>query len=187
MGMGLHLASAALWLVGVVGTATAAPAALPGSACGSPPVPATLVRVTVRQVVDGDTIRVRGPRGAELVRLIGIDAPEVYNGERLEAAARRAGRSAAEIRAQGLRSAAFARRVLVRREVGLEFDVQRHDRFGRTLAYVWLSDGTMFNWLILREGYAQVLTIPPNVRYAALFVACQREARAAMRGLWARE
>jgi micrococcal nuclease len=52
------------------------------------------------------------------------------------------------------------------------------------LAYVWLRDGTLFNVLILREGYAQILTIPPNVRYAELFLACQREARQANRGLW---
>jgi micrococcal nuclease len=40
--------------------------------------------------------------------------------------------------------------------------------------------------LTLREGYARVLTVPPNVRYAALFVACERDAREARRGLWGR-
>jgi micrococcal nuclease len=67
--------------------------------------------------------------------------------------------------------------------VGLEPDVQSRDRYGRLLAYLW-QDKTLFNLLIVKEGYAQVLTIPLNVRYADIFLVCQREARAARRGLW---
>ncbi len=89
-------------------------------------------------------------------------------------------------RSAGAHPAAFTRKQLDGKDLGLQFDVQRHDRYGRTLAYVWLTDGRLFNLLILREGYAQVLTIPPNVRYANLFVACQREARENRRGLWGR-
>jgi hypothetical protein len=68
--------------------------------------------------------------------------------------------------------------------VALEFDVERIDPYGRVLAYVWLSDGTMFNEVLLREGYAQVATFPPNVKYTERFLAAQREARAENAGLW---
>ena len=43
--------------------------------------------------------------------------------------------------------------------------MQARDRYGRLLAYVWLPDGRMLNVEIMLEGYAQVLTVPPNVRY----------------------
>lgn len=102
----------------------------------------------------------------------------------LDRDARRADRSRAAILAMGRRAAAFARRHLDLQTVGLEFDVQPRDRYGRLLAYVWTSDGVLFNRLIVAEGYAQVMTVPPNVRYAALLRACEREAREARRGLW---
>ena len=61
--------------------------------------------------------------------------------------------------------------------VKLELDVQPRDKYGRLLAYVYLSDGTMLNALLVQEGYAQVMTIPPNVKYQDLFLKLQREAR----------
>ncbi|MDQ7841598.1 MAG: thermonuclease family protein [bacterium] len=72
------------------------------------------------------------------------------------------------------------------RKVGLELDVQARDRHGRKLAYLWLQNGDMFSILILKEGYAQVLTIPPNVRDAEASLSCEREARQARRGLLGR-
>jgi micrococcal nuclease len=64
-------------------------------------------------------------------------------------------------------------------EVSLEFDMERTGRYGRLLAYVWLPDGRMFNEVLLEEGYAQVATFPPNVRYVERFEKAQREARQA--------
>jgi micrococcal nuclease len=61
--------------------------------------------------------------------------------------------------------------------------VEREDRFGRTLAYVWLGDA-LFNERLLRDGYATVSTFPPNVRYVERFLAAQRFARNHDRGLW---
>ncbi len=112
------------------------------------------------------------------------DQSEVHESEKLHRDIRSSGRSKETIQALGRLAWNFTRKQLDGKDLGLEFDVQRHDRFGRTLAYVWLTDGRLFNLLILREGYAQVLTIPPNIRYASLFVACQREARENRRGLW---
>jgi micrococcal nuclease len=67
--------------------------------------------------------------------------------------------------------------------VRLETDVQARDRYGRLLAYVWVGD-VMVNAELVRQGYAQVMTVPPNVRHQELFVKLQREAREAGRGLW---
>ena len=62
--------------------------------------------------------------------------------------------------------------------------VDPRDRYGRALAYVYLSDGRMFNELLAERGYAVPLTIPPNVDFADRFVAAARRAREAGRGLW---
>ncbi len=152
--------------------------------CEDPPPP-RLAPGRVTSVIDGDTIRVQPSQGGlERVRLIGIDAPEVRPDPMLDRDAQRADRSRAAILAMGRRAAAFARRHLDRQTVGLELDVQPRDLYGRLLAYAWTSDGVLFNRLIVAEGYAQVMTVPPNVRYAALLRACEREAREARRGLW---
>jgi micrococcal nuclease len=52
------------------------------------------------------------------------------------------------------------------------------------LAYVWTPEGAMVNLVILWEGHAQVLTVRPNLKYQAVLLRCQREARDAGRGLW---
>jgi len=62
--------------------------------------------------------------------------------------------------------------------------VEKHDRYDRLLAYVYLKDGTFVNAKIVEEGYASLMTIPPNVRYADLFLKLYQEAREKRRGLW---
>jgi micrococcal nuclease len=142
----------------------------------SPPPPspedklATLGKVvTVSRVVDGDTIEVSPLVGGIAdVRLIGMDTPETYGGTE----------------PYGEEASAFTTQRLEGRKVALEFDVERIDPYGRVLAYVWLPDGKMFNEVLVREGYAQVATFPPNVKYVERFVAAQRQARAEGAGLW---
>ncbi len=68
--------------------------------------------------------------------------------------------------------------------VRLELDVQRRDKFGRILAYVYLKDGTFVNSWLVEHGYAMVMTVPPNVKHQGLFLRLQREAREAKQGLW---
>ena len=65
----------------------------------------------------------------------------------------------------------------------IELDVRTRDRYGRLLAYVWVGD-TMVNAELVRLGYAQVMTVTPNVKYQRLFLELQRDARNAHRGLW---
>jgi len=129
-------------------------------------------RITVRvvEVVDGDTIRVDLNGEETPVRLIGIDTPEKdgpYTDE--ECFGEQATRYTAE--------------ALGGRDVELEFDVERTDRFDRTLAYVWIDDG-LLNERILEEGYAVLATFPPSVRYVDRFTAAQRGAREKQAGLW---
>ena len=72
-------------------------------------------------------------------------------------------------------------------EVRYRLGTEERDRYGRALAYVWLPDGRFLNRLLVSKGYAQPLTIPPNVEYADRFRADARSARQAGRGLWGRD
>jgi micrococcal nuclease len=164
--------------------ATFALAALAPAALAVARAPEGLATATVVRVVDGDTVDVLLAGGRTRVRLIGVDAPEVRDGAKLDRDALRSGRSRAAIRALGRDASDFTRRRLLGRRVGLEFDVERRDRYGRLLAYVWL-DGALFNAELVRTGKAQVMTVPPNLRHQALLRRLQREARAAGRGFWA--
>lgn len=127
-------------------------------------------QVAVASITDGDTIRVVLAGREEPVRLIGIDTPE-KDGPFTDA------------ECFGEEATRFTTDLLAGRTVRLEFDVERRDRYQRLLAYVWLGD-ELVNETIALRGYAQPLTIPPNVRYADRFVEAARAARAANRGLW---
>lgn len=141
----------------------------------------SLVHAVVTKVVDGDTVHVDIGGRTEKVRLIGVDTPETVHPDRPE-------------EPFGREARAFARAELDGQKVWLELDVRERCKYGRLLAYVWLEQpvsGTeaevrakMFNAGLLLEGYAQVMTVPPNVKYTDLFVKFQREAREGNRGLW---
>ena len=66
----------------------------------------------------------------------------------------------------------------------VEFDVQKRDRYKRLLGYVYLQDGRMLNEIIVRSGYASLMTIPPNVKYKDRFLKAYRAARDEKLGLW---
>ncbi len=68
--------------------------------------------------------------------------------------------------------------------ITIEFDAQQTDRYGRLLGYVYLSNGKMLNEEIVKAGYANIMTIPPNVQYQDRFLKAYREAREGKRGLW---
>ncbi len=122
----------------------------------------------VQRVVDGDTVVLSTK---ERVRYIGIDTPELHHPRK-------------PVEAYGREAKEFNRRLVEGKKVRLEFDLERYDKYHRLLAYVFLENGTFVNAELLRQGYAQLLTIPPNVKYADLFVKFQKEAREAKRGLW---
>lgn len=170
----LSLAVAALVLVGCVSTTTTetvtSPVPVRVSSSLAPQGSARHVAVVTR-VVDGDTAHVRY-RGRDVtVRFIGVDTPEtVAPGQPIEC--------------YGPEASAFTTRRLSGRRVRLEFDADRIDVYGRTLAYLWMPDGSMFNETLVRRGYATVATYPPDTRYVGRFEAAERAAKAAERGLW---
>jgi micrococcal nuclease len=126
---------------------------------------------TVLGVVDGDTIEITPAIGGRSeVSLIGVDTPETND-------------PTEGIEPYGPEAAAFATDELTGRRVGLEFDVQRVDQYGRLLAYVY-ADGEMFNEDLLEAGYAQTYPFPPNTTYASRFAEAQEEARAGGLGIW---
>jgi micrococcal nuclease len=75
------------------------------------------------------------------------------------------------------------RRLVAGKTVRLERDVKKYDQYRRLLAYVYVGD-TMVNAEPVRQGYAQVTTYPPNVKYQELFLKLQRGGREAKRGSW---
>jgi len=137
--------------------------------------------VLVKRAVDGDTLQLEN---GERVRLIGIDTPEVHESDKLQKDSERTNRNKAEIIKMGMRAWSFTRNLVQGKRVRLELDVEKHDKYGRLLAYVYLKNGTFVNAEIVKEGYASLMTIPPNVKYADLFLRLYRQARENNRGLW---
>jgi len=133
-------------------------------------VPAGGDDTTVERVIDGDTIVVAG---GTRIRLIGIDTPEtVEPGTPVQCFGPEATRYANELMPVGTR-------------IRLVYDVERLDRFGRSLAYVYkLDDGLFVNRAIARNGFAQQSTFPPNVAHVEEFRQAVAEARDANLGLW---
>lgn len=127
----------------------------------------------VSKIVDGDTFWIINAKGEnEKIRLIGVDAPE----------SRKSGKK--ETGYYGKESKIYLEQILTGRKVRLEYDVSKYDRYKRTLAYVYLENGTFLNAHLIKNGYASVMTVPPNVRFADQFVQLQKEAREKKRGLW---
>jgi len=118
----------------------------------------------VTRIVDGDTVDCGGRR----IRLLLIDAPERQQAP--------FGRRA---------TATLARVMPVGSTVRVEFDLDRTDRYGRLLAYLFTGQGTFVNEAIVRQGFAVPLVYPPNVRYVERIRAAAAAARAEGVGLWA--
>jgi micrococcal nuclease len=153
--------------------------------CTMPRKPTGLSSASVVRVVDGDTIVVRAADGVDRkVRLIGIDTPEVHPSDKRRRDAERSGQDEATIHALGAKASAFTKKYLAGRQVQIERDVTGTDRYRRALAYVWVGD-ELYNLVVVREGYAGVLTVSPNLKYAGVLAACLRAARDDRRGLWA--
>jgi micrococcal nuclease len=135
------------------------------------PAPAGTVSARVTRVTDGDTFHAVENGSAETVRLIGVDTPEVdwYGGEG---------------ECFGPEAARYAQDRLSGRSVGLAFDRDLRDPYGRLLAYVTLGS-ELFNLTLVEEGYAVTLEVPPNTARAEQFDEAEASARERRVGLWA--
>ena len=118
------------------------------------------------------------------MRLIGIDTPESRYNNKLVRDSQRSRKDTDTILNMGKSASGFTWKLVEGKRVRLVFDVQKHDRYGRLLAYIYLEDGTFVNGRIIEEGYAQVMTIAPNVKHAKTFLKLEREARQKKKGLW---
>lgn len=122
---------------------------------------------SVIRVIDGDTI-VMEKLGK--VRYIGINTPEIKHDDQPG-------------QPYGIEAQAANRKLVLGKKVKLLYDIQRRDKYGRLLAYVYVGKIFVNAWLV-EMGYAQVMTVPPNVKYQNRFTKLQREARSHYRGLW---
>lgn len=123
---------------------------------------------TVKYIYDGDTILLFN---GDKVRYIGIDAPEIdYKNGINEYMA--------------LQSRNMNTNLVYNRDIYLEFDIEKRDRYGRLLAYAFHQNGDMVNNALLKHGLAWIMAIPPNLKYFSVFLESQRYAISEKLGLW---
>lgn len=121
----------------------------------------------VSKVIDGDTVELEGGRR---VRYIGINTPEInYQTGKNDCYAAEAKQKNQEL--------------VESKVVRLEKDISETDKFGRLLRYVYVDD-LFVNKVLVEQGFAQVSTFPPDVKYQKDFVDADRRARESSLGLW---
>ena len=147
-----------------------------------------IYKAKIKRVVDGDTAIIvfltddSTPYKDERIRFIGVNTPETVDPNR-------------PVQYYGKEASEFTKKELKDKTVWIQMDMGVRDRYDRLLGYIWLKEpknpdsekevrAKMFNARLLLEGYAQTMTIQPNVRYSEMFVKFQREAREAEKGLW---
>jgi len=137
-----------------------------------PARPGATLEAAVTRVVDGDTIHARVRGRDETIRYIGMDTPETVKPN-------------TRVQCFGKTASAANRRLVDGQRVRLRLDAEPRDRYGRLLAYVYRRrDGLFVNAALVRDGFATILPIEPNVSHAGDLRALERRARARRRGLW---
>lgn len=129
--------------------------------------------VLVEDVIDGDTIRVKMNGESVVVRLIGIDAPELARGGKGDECFARESKARLE-------------ELVAQATVRLEGDEtqQDTDRYGRLLRYVYTAQGELANKMLIAEGFAFEYTYAKRYVFADEFVNAQQDASQAGAGLW---
>ncbi len=161
------------WLVVLAAACGGGRDATPATTTPNPTRAAVETNGSILRVIDGDTVDIDFDGTEERVRLIGIDTPETKKPN-------------SPIECFGPEASAFTKTLLARGTTVLVVrDVEARDDYGRLLGYIYRSDDGLFvNLEIVAKGYAQPLTIPPNVNFAEDFVEAARLAEAADIGLW---
>lgn len=125
----------------------------------------------VTRIIDGDTIEVSGLNQKEktVVRLIGVDTYETKENKRAELQMKQSGKTLQQVLECGNRSRDFLYSLIpVGSKISIEYDVEKFDRYGRTLGYIW-NNGNLINLSLLTRGGANTLHIKPNVKYKTFF------------------
>lgn len=126
----------------------------------------------VTKVIDGDTIQIES---GQTIRFIGVDTPETVDPRR-------------PVGCFGKEASNEMKGLLSGKTVILQKDVSDTDKYNRLLRYIFLplEDGqSLFvNDYLLREGFAQTLTYPPDVKYTSQFLEAERSAKENKKGLW---
>lgn len=131
------------------------------------------IPVVVTKISDGDTFWASDRAGQSIkFRPIGFNCPEESN----------FGKPAEPFNEE---ATAYTTSMIMGDTVMVEYDVQQSDQWGRHLVYVYLHDGRLFNEEILKAGWAEVATYPPNIKYVDLFIKAQSEGRNNKNGMWA--
>lgn len=121
---------------------------------------------TIKRIIDGDTYETSTN---QLVRIIGVNTPEVFG----------------ETQFYGREASNYSKKRLDGKTVYLFKDVSETDKYNRLLRYLFIeNDLTMFNETLVIQGYANTMTVPPNVMFSKKFLALEREARRKQIGLW---
>ena len=121
----------------------------------------------VTNVIDGDTFTIEG---GKVVRMIGMDTPETVHPSK-------------PIQCYGKEASAKTTELIEGQKVRLEKDVSETDKYKRLLRYVWKGD-VLINELLVKEGYAQSSSYPPDIKYQERFIVAQQDARDNQGGLW---
>jgi len=126
------------------------------------------IKAKVTKVIDGDTIRIKDYN----VRYIGINTPEIKHSG--VGKSQRYGKEATE----------FNSVLVLDKYVYLFKDVSETDKYGRLLRYVFLENGLCVNWVIARKGYANVMTIQPDVKLQSDIKGAVAKAKEEVVGMW---
>jgi micrococcal nuclease len=131
-------------------------------------IPAGVSYRVVRTVYDGDTLLLDN---RTKVRLLGINSPEIET-------PRKSGEAGGE------EARIWLKKAIEGKKIRLEVDIERTDRYKRTLAHVFAEDGTHINMALLRLGLAAVDIHPPNLKYVQQLLNAQQLAETARIGIW---
>lgn len=141
------------------------------------------IKATVIEVIDGDTIKVKIGNKEEKIRMVLVNTPETKHPTK-------------GVEYYGKEASAYTKKELTNKEVYLEKDVSDRDKYGRLLRYIWLEMPNLnnkidqelkekcFNAKLLLNGYANLSTCPPDVKYVEQFKDFEKEAKKLGVGLW---
>jgi len=125
---------------------------------------------SVKTIYDGDTVVLEDGRK---IRLLGINTPEVQYKNKVADAG-------------GADAKVWLNDKLQHTRVRLEFDAEKTDKYGRTLAHLFSEKKEHINLSLVKAGLATTSTYPPNLLYVNELLAAEQKAEQDQLGIWQR-